>query len=204
MKQITYIQNKIYEIRGERVMLDRDLAVLYETETKALNLAVKRNIKRFPDDFMFQLTKEEDEALRLQIETLKEADIPLRLQIETSNARGGRRYLPYAFTEQGVAMLSGILNSDKAINMNIAIMRAFVQVRRIVLQRNDVHEQLKEIQEKISEHDIQLSAIYDAIENLLDEKAALRKWEEREKIGFKKSHNYQSLNLRNPSFTILN
>lgn len=186
MKQITFIQNKIYEIRGERVMLDKDLAVLYETETKALNLAVKRNIKRFPDDFMFQLTKEEDEALRLQIETLKEADIPLRLQIETSKARGGRRYLPYAFTEQGVAMLSGILNSDKAINMNIAIMRAFVQVRRIVLQRNDVHEQLKEIQEKISEHDIQLSAIYDAIENLLDEKAAKRKWEEREKIGFKK------------------
>lgn len=100
MKQITYIQNKIYEILGEGVMLDRDLATLYETETKALNLAVKRNIKRFPDDFMFQLTKEEDEALRLQIETLKEADIPLRLQIETSNARGGRRYLPYAFTEQ--------------------------------------------------------------------------------------------------------
>jgi len=86
LKQITYIQNKIYEIRGEGVMLDRDLAILYETETKALNLAVKRNIKRFPDDFMFQLTKEEDEALRLQI--------------ETSNARGGRRYLPYAFTEQ--------------------------------------------------------------------------------------------------------
>lgn len=186
MKQITFIQNKIYEIRGERVMLDKNLAVLYETETKALNLAVKRNIKRFPDDFMFQLTKEEDEALRLQIETLKEADIPLRLQIETSKARGGRRYLPYAFTEQGVAMLSGILNSDKAINMNIAIMRAFVQVRRIVLLQKDVQEQLKEIQQKISEHDIQLSAIYDAIENLLDEKAAQRKWEEREKIGFKK------------------
>ena len=108
-------------------MLDRDLAALYETETKALNLAVKRNIKRFPKDFMFQLTKEEFEGLRFQIETLENKD-PLRLQIETSKGRGGTRYLPYAFTEQGVAMLSGVLNSDKAINMNIAIMRAFVML----------------------------------------------------------------------------
>ena len=102
-------------------MLDRDLAALYETETKALNLAVKRNLKRFPRDFMFQLTKEEYESLRFQIETSKNSDTT-RLQIETSKSgRGGTRYLPYAFTEQGVAMLSGILNSDKAISMNIAI-----------------------------------------------------------------------------------
>src|SRR5581483_11957911 len=124
------IQNRIYEIRGERVMLDRDLASLYETETKFLNLAVKRNLKRFPPDFMFQLTKEEFEALRFQIEALEKGH-SLRLQIETSNGRGGTRYLPYAFTEQGVAMLSGVLHSDKAINMNIAIMRAFVEIRRI-------------------------------------------------------------------------
>lgn len=165
-------------------MLDRDLAALYGTETKALNLAVKRNIKRFPEDFMFKLTKEEFEGLRFQFETLKTND-SLRFQIVTSN-RGGVRYLPYAFTEQGVAMLSGILNSDKAINMNIAIMRAFVEVRKIFLQKSDIKKQLKEIKERLGEHDVQLNQIYDAMENLLDEKAAERKWEERERIGFKK------------------
>jgi phage regulator Rha-like protein len=186
MQIIQSIQNRIYEIRGERVMLDRDLAALYETETKALNLAVKRNMKRFPKDFMFQLRKEEFEDLRFQIETSEKSDHPLRLQIETSKGRGGTRYMPYAFTEQGVAMLSGILNSDKAINMNIAIMRAFVEVRKILLRQNDLKEQVKQIRERIGEHDVQLSQIYDALENLLDEKAAQKKWEERNRIGFKK------------------
>lgn len=134
---------------------------------------------------MFQLTKEEWNDLRLQIETLEKQQYPLRLQIETSN-RGGTRYLPYAFTEQGVAMLSGILNSDKAINMNIAIMRAFVEIRKIFLQQTDLKEQLKEIKERLGEHDVQLNQIYDAMENLLDEKAEQRKWGERERIGFKK------------------
>ena len=97
MQIIKSIQNRIYEIRGERVLLDRDLAALYETETKALNLAVKRNLKRFPNDFMFQLTKEESEALRFQIETLESGN-SLRLQNETSKGRGGTRYMPYAFT----------------------------------------------------------------------------------------------------------
>jgi hypothetical protein len=187
MEIIRSIQNRIYEIRGERVMLDRDLAALYETETKALNLAVKRNLQRFPQDFMFQLTKEEFDALRLQIETLDNNDHPLRLQIETSKGRGGTRYLPYAFTEQGIAMLSGVLHSEKAINMNIAIMRAFVEIRRIVLNQNDLKEQLMEIKEKMGEHDVQLNHIYDAIENLLDEKAAQRKWDDRERIGFKRT-----------------
>jgi len=186
MNIIRSIQNRIYELRGERVMLDKDLAELYETETKSLNLAVKRNIKRFPSDFMFQLTKEEFESLRFQIEALEKADNPLRLQIETSKGRGGTRYLPYAFTEQGVAMLSGILNSDKAINMNIAIMRAFVEIRKILLKQHDLKEQLKEIKDHLGEHDVQLNQIYDAMENLLDEKAAERKWNERERIGFKK------------------
>lgn len=184
MQIIRTIQNRIYELRGERVMLDRDLADLYETETKSLNLAVKRNIKRFPKDFMFQLTKEEWDDLRFQIETLETERYPLRLQNETSK-RGGTRYLPYAFTEQGVAMLSGVLNSDKAINMNIAIMRAFVEVRKIFLKENDLKEQLKEIKERLGEHDTQLNQIYDAMENLLDEKAAQRKWDQRERIGFK-------------------
>ena len=166
-------------------MLDKDLADLYEVETKALNLAVKRNIKRFPADFMFQLTKEEFEGLRFQIETSKNID-SLRTQIATSNGRGGTRYLPYAFTEQGDAMLSGILNSDKAINMNIAIMRTFVEVRKVLLKQNDLKEQLKEIKERLGVHDAQLNQIYDAMENLLDEKAAQRKWNDRERIGFKK------------------
>ena len=186
MEIIRSIQNRIYEIRGERVMLDKDLAALYETETKALNLAVKRNLKRFPQDFMFQLTKEEFDSLRFQMETLEDNAHPLRFQIETSNKRGGTRYMPYAFTEQGIAMLSGVLHSDKAINMNIAIMRAFVAIRRIVFIQNDLREQLQEIKEKLGEHDVQLNHIYDAMENLLDEKAAQRKWDERERIGFKR------------------
>jgi phage regulator Rha-like protein len=186
MKIIRSIQNRIYEIRGERVMLDSDLAVLYDTETKALNLAVKRNIKRFPKDFMFQLTNEEYEFLRFQIATSKETTPRLRFQIETSNGRGGRRFLPYVFTEQGVAMLSGILNSDKAIRMNIAIMRAFVEVRKALLQEFDMKAQLKLIKERLGEHDVQLRSIYDALENLLDENAEQRKWEARERIGFKK------------------
>lgn len=186
MTVIKSIQNRIYEIRGERVMLDRDLAALYEIETKALNLAVKRNSKRFPTDFMFQLTKEEWESVRFQTETIESGD-SLRLQNETLKKGRGQhpKYLPYAFTEQGVAMLSGILNSDKAIAMNIAIMRAFVEIRKILIQESDLKEQLKSIKERLGEHDVQLNAIYDAMENLLDEKAAGRKWDERKRIGFK-------------------
>ena len=185
MQIIQSIQNRIYEIRGERVMLDRDLATLYETETKRLKETVNRNIKRFPKDFMFQFTKEEWEGLRFQFETLENRN-SLRLQNETLKRGRGQhsKYLPYAFTEQGVAMLSGILHSDKAINMNIAIMRAFVEIRRIVFKQNDLKEQFREIRERLSEHDVQLNHIYDAMENLLDEKAAQRKWEERERIGF--------------------
>jgi hypothetical protein len=108
---------------------------------------------------------------------------PLRTQIATSN-RGGTRYLPYAFTEQGVVMLSGILNSNLAINMNIAIMRAFVEVRRALIRQNDIREQLRQIKERLGAHDAQLNQIYDAMENLLDEKAAQRKWDDRERIGF--------------------
>lgn len=187
MQIIQSIQNRIYEIRGERVMLDRDLAALYETETKVLNLAVKRNIKRFPKDFMFQLTKEEFDSLRFQIETLNDGNSLRSQNVTLKTGRGQHsKYLPYAFTEQGVAMLSGILNSDKAISMNIAIMRAFVEIRKILLKQNDLKEQLKEIKDRLGEHDAQLSQIYDAMENLLDEKASERKWNERERIGFKK------------------
>jgi phage regulator Rha-like protein len=188
MQIIQTIQNRIYEIRGERVMLDRDLAALYETETKFLNLAVKRNIKRFPKDFMFQLSKEEFEDLRFHIETIDKGDNPLRLQNETLKKGRGQhtKYMPYAFTEQGVAMLSGILNSDKAISMNIAIMRAFVEIRKVLLRENDLKEQMKQIKERLGEHDVQLNQIYDAMENLLDERVDQRKWNDRNRIGFRK------------------
>ena len=171
MRIIKSIQNRIYEIRGERVMLDRDLATLYEIDVKVLNQAVKRHAKRFPKDFMFQLTNEEFEQLKFQIEVLETGD-SLRSQIVTlKNGRGQhRKYLPNVFTEQGVAMLSGILNSDKVIAMNIAIMRAFVEIKKILIRENDIKVQLKEIKEKLGDHDEQLNQIYDAIENLLDEK----------------------------------
>ncbi len=181
MQIIQQIQNRIYEIRGERVMLDFDLADLYEVETRVLNQSIKRNIKRFPNDFMFQLTKDEFEAIKFQIEILKQN---MSSQFVTTYPdKRPKVALPHAFTEQGVAMLSGILNSDKAIKMNIAIMRAFVEVRRVLLKQNDLREQLKMIKEKLGEHDVQLNQIYDAMENLLDEKAAQRKWNERERIG---------------------
>jgi len=181
-------------------MLDFDLAQLYEVETKVLNQAVKRNIKKFPEDFMFQLTKEEFECIRPQIEalkssdnssrsqfvTLKTGDNSLRSQIVTLKAGRGQhvKYLPYAFTEQGVGMTSGILNSDKAITMHIAIVRTFVEIRRFALRQNDLKEQLQEIKQRLGEHDVQLNSIYDAMGNLLDEKAAQRKWENRDRIGF--------------------
>jgi len=160
--EIELIQSKIYEIRGIKVMLDFDLAALYEVETKSLNLAVKRNALRFPSDFMFQLTLEEWTQLRFQIETSK---------------RGGRRYLPYAFTEQGLAMLSGILNSEKAINVNIAIIRAFVMIRQYALTYKDLTERLKEIEGKFSD-------VYDAINYLLSKDKANEDHRTRKRIGF--------------------
>ncbi|KIO46313.1 MULTISPECIES: ORF6N domain-containing protein [Sanguibacteroides] len=118
MDQLQLIRSKIYEIRGQKVMLDFDLAEMYGTETKVLKQSVKRNIRRFPVDFMFKLTKEEFGTLRSQF--------------VTSNKRGGIRYLPFAFTESGVAMLSSILNSEVAIEININIMRAFIAVRQVL------------------------------------------------------------------------
>lgn len=168
-------------------MLDFDLADLYEVSTKALNQAVKRNSKRFPQDFMFRLTPDEWQRMRSQFVTTNDsADSLNGPAIKISQTKRNTNVTPYAFTEQGVAMLSGILHSDKAISMNIAIMRAFVEVRKILLRQNEVKDQLKTLAERLGEHDVQLNQIYDAIENLLDEKAAQRKWEERDRIGFNK------------------
>ena len=181
---IVPIQNKIYEIRGQRVMFDFDLAEMYQVETKNLNLSVKRNMRRFPSDFMFQLTREEWNDLRLQIETSK---------------RGGRRYMPYAFTEQGVAMLSGLLNSDIAIDVNIDVMRAFVAVRNVLAAAkatNALPDLIKRIKalEEISEETLaaindlsedtrkEFDDIYIAMSELSDRHKELSK--PRAKIGF--------------------
>jgi uncharacterized membrane protein YukC len=191
MEIIQSVQNRIYLIRGQRVILDKDIAFLYETETKVLNQAVNRNIKRFPFDFMFQLTKEEVDLLRLQKNQDNEVIPNLRSQFVTSSLEswGGNRYLPNAFTEQGVAMLSGIVNSDKAIQMNIAIMRAFVELRRVLLIQSDFKLQLDLIKDRLSGYDAQLNQIYDAIENIMDETAAKNKWDNRTRIGFTKGDN---------------
>ena len=142
MNQLQLIQSKIYEIRGQKVMLDFDLAEMYGTETKVLKQAVKRNMKRFPSDFMFELTKEEFERLRSHF--------------VTSNRRGGTRYMPFAFTEPGVAMLSSVLNSEVAIEININIMRAFIAIRQLIsnppIEQNSLLQQeVKELKEYIEE-----------------------------------------------------
>lgn len=180
MQIIQPIQNRIYEIRGERVMLDRDLAELYEVENRALKQAVKRNLDRFPNDFMFQLTE-------IEVGNMVSQNV-----IPSKSYFGGA--LPYAFTEQGVSMLSSVLKSKKALQVNIAIMRTFVEVRKFAVQHNNFSQQLKqlrqELMERIGEHDTQLNHIYDAIENLLDKEAdnkeAKEQWEKRQRIGFQK------------------
>ncbi len=186
MQILKSIQNRIYEIRGERVMLDFDLAELYEIATKVLNQSVKRNSKRFPNDFMFRLSITEWEEIRSQYVTASKSSKKGLQIVATFQSKRNKNITPFAFTEQGVAMLSAILNSDKAINMNIAIMRAFVGVRKALLMQSDLKDQLKIIRDRLGEHDVQLNQIYDAMENLLDEKANQRKWNDRERIGFKK------------------
>lgn len=168
-------------------MLDFDLSFLYEVETKALNQAVKRNLQRFPKDFMFRLSLSEWQAMRSQNVTASESISRELKTVITGQKKRNTLVTPYAFTEQGVAMLSGVLSSAKAINMNIAIMRAFVEIRRFAVQQSNVKEQLKEIQMRLGKNDEQLSQIYDAMENMLDEKTAQKKWDDREKIGFKKT-----------------
>jgi len=153
---VEVIEQKIFLIRNKKVMLDFHLAKLYDVSTKTLNLAVKRNGKRFPYDFMFQLTDEE----------FAEVNERLRFQFETSNRRGGRRYKPYAFTEQGVAMLSTILNSERAIEMNIIIIRTFVRLREILSTQKEFAQKLKELELKFETHDEHIAAIFEAINQL--------------------------------------
>ncbi|HKO96813.1 MAG TPA: ORF6N domain-containing protein [Pyrinomonadaceae bacterium] len=158
------IESAIYLIRGEKVMLDRDLALLYEVETKMLNRAVKRNLKRFPSDFMFQLTADETDGLRYQIGTSKKG-------------RGGRRYLPYVFTEQGVAMLSSVLNSERALLVNVEIIRAFVKLRQMLASNAEFSRRLDKLESK---YDQQFKVVFDAIRGLMS--SPLR---DRKEIGFR-------------------
>lgn len=156
------IKGKIYQIRGRNVMLDEDLAELYGVPTKVLIQAVKRNIKRFPDDFMYLITDKELRSLRSQFVTSN-----LRSQFVTSRrqGRGGRRYLPYVFTEQGVAMLSGTLNSERAIEVNIQIMRAFVSLKRMAITYEGLRRKIDEMEKK---YDGQFQIVFEAIKKLME------------------------------------
>jgi len=150
---IERIASVIYLVRDQKVMLDMDLAELYGVETKRLNEQVKRNLRRFPEDFMFQLTKEEFENLKSQIAT---------------SSWGGRRTLPYVFTEQGVAMLSSVLNSDRAIDINVAIIRTFIRMREMLATHEDVAR-------KIEEHDQHIAILYDYIKKLMEPSESSKK-----------------------------
>lgn len=165
--EIEIIQNKIFEIRGYKIMLDFDLALLYNIENKRFKETVRRNINRFPSDFMFELSKIEYDSLRTQIASLK-------------NGRGQHlKYMPFAFTEQGIAMLSSVLNSEKAIEVNISIIRAFVTFRQFSLTYN-------ELKDRISEIESQFPDIYKALNYLVDKDTVSKNNEERNKIGYKK------------------
>ena len=151
MDSLEPIKRKIYEIRGRRVMLDSDLAGMYQVETKNLKRAVRANIERFPDDFMFELTKDEYDALRCNIFTSNNDGDALRCKNFTSNKRGGNRYLPFAFTREGIAMLSGLLRSEIAVQANINIMRAFFQMQEALLIVSNTQLQLEQIRAEIKQ-----------------------------------------------------
>ena len=162
------LMNKIYLIRGQKVMLDSDLAELYGTETKVLKQAVKRNRNRFPDDFIFELTQKEFESLRSQFVTSKKG-------------RGGARYLPLAFTEQGVSMLSGVLNSETAVRVHIQIIRVFAKMRQLLLTHKDILLQLQKIEKKLTGHDEDIQLIFQYLKQLLNPTQPPRN-----KIGFRR------------------
>lgn len=178
------IENKVYIIRGQRVMLDKDLAWLYDVETKVLNQAVKRNPERFPEDFMFQLTKEEWENLKSQIVTSKNdetlisqfaisnSDEKVLKKIANTTGWGGVRKLPYAFTEHGVAMLSSVLRSKRAVAINIQIVRIFNRLRNMAIEHKDLRDELEELKKTFinyaKENNLELEEIYKQLDYLKD------------------------------------
>lgn len=159
------ITSKIYLIREKKVMLDRDLAALYQVETKVLKQQVRRNLDRFPEDFMFELTKDEFDNLRSHFVT---------------SSWGGQRYLPFAFTEQGVAMLSSVLNSDIAIKANIQIIRTFTKIREMLSTHKDILLKLEKIERRVDDHDENISALFSYLKALIKENDTPRRL-----IGFK-------------------
>jgi hypothetical protein len=161
------VVNKIYEIRNQKVMLDSDLAELYGVETKRLNEQVRRNLERFPEDFMFQLTDNEWNSLRSQIATSK-------------NRRGGRTYLPNVFTEHGVLMLSSVLNSSQAIQVNIQVVRIFARLRQIFASQNELKIEIEDIKQKLNSQDKNIELVFSYLDELSEKKSQPRK-----RIGFK-------------------
>ncbi len=191
------IVNKIHIIRDQKVMLDFDLALLYEVETKALNQAVKRNADRFPKDFMFRLTTKEWLMMRSQFVTASSQNTDSQsiknMRSQNATASQNKRnstITPYAFTEHGVTMLASILKSERAIKMSIAVVRAFIELKKNALQYNEIIGQIESLKDHLGEHDVQLNKIYEAIENLLDDKTdkelRANAWKNRQRIGFKK------------------
>jgi len=176
------IERKILLIRGQKVMLDSDLAQLYGVETFNLNKAVKRNHERFPEDFMFQLTKEEEDSLRFQTGILKPSGHAISLSTKIKQGRGQhRKYLPYVFTEQGVAMLSSVLRSRQAVQVNIAIMRAFVKLKEMLSTNKELAYKFAQLERKIEKHDDEIKLIFDAIRQLMSAPETKKK-----KIGFRR------------------
>jgi hypothetical protein len=167
----TEIINRIHIIRGEQVMMDQDLAELYDVETGYLKRQVRRNIDRFPEDFMFELTKEEFDNLRSQIGI---------------SSWGGSRYLPMAFTEQGVAQLSSVLNSGRAIQVNIQIIRLFTKMRKMILTHKDILLKIEKIEYLLTNHDQDIAILFDYMKKLLNEDKMKKTQESRKKIGFKR------------------
>jgi ORF6N domain len=150
------LAGRILVIRGQRVVLDSDLALLYEVETKVFNQAIKRNMSRFPADFMFQLTEEEFEGLRSQFVT-------------SNKGRGGRRYLPFTFTEHGAIMAASVLNSERAVQMSVYVVRAFVQLRELMVDHKVLADKLDALERRVSHHDNSLVALIDAIRALTEQ-----------------------------------
>jgi len=163
------VMNKIYLIRNQKVMLDRDLAELYQVETKVLKQAVKRNMKRFPEDFLFEMTELEFKNWRSQFVT-------------SNSDKMGLRHLPFCFTEQGVAMLSGILNSDRAIAVNIQIMRVFTRIRQMLSDNTEFRLEIEKIKKKLDNQDKNMEIVFRYLDELLEKK---ENSDERNKIGYK-------------------
>jgi phage regulator Rha-like protein len=210
---VKIIHNKIYEIRGHKVMLDYEIAEMFEVETRTLNQAVKRNIERFPEDFMFQLTENEWGMMRSQIATssgssaLRSQNMTLNEDIlisqfvtskanssqivMSSNKNRGKSYRPYAFTEHGVTMLASVLRSEKAVKVSIAVVRAFISLKQYISDRKNISKKINsikdELSERIDEQDVQIIEIYQVLDKLIQDKEE-QKPVKREPIGFKSTN----------------